>query len=279
MRFSLHGATLGHTNVAVDARVALDAGYDGIELYLPKLFRYLDVGYSAAELLDRLDHVDVTMLDVVMPIDARNPDIQRSLRRDCVRAARVAGELGCHTIQVVGIARYGDSDWWAHRKLLVSTLNDLADIAQEHDVKLAIEPVVFSTFHTLPRVLEVVHDVGTDRVGICLDTWHLWTTDTPVNEIADLDPALILAAQISDSGPMAAARWRDSDRSALPGEGILPLDVAIDAIMSTGYAGPWTLEMLSPRHWEWEPAALAHAMLERARPLVTAARDRHAMLA
>lgn len=276
MSYALHGATIPHSNVVSDLHVARHAGYKAVELHLPKLFRYLDAGYSPGELAEQLDDLDVTMLDVLLPIDSGQLHVQQQLRADCERAAAAAAQLRCPAIQVVGLARYGASDWPAHRRRLVASLSGLADIAIAYGVRLAVEPVVFSTWHDLDHVLDVVHEVGTDRVGLCLDTWHLWTTQTPLHEVAALDASLILAVQISDTGPMLGSQWADADRRELPGEGILPLDEVLDAILAAGYTGPLTLEMLSPRHQEWEPSDLALAMIHRARPIVAAARKRHA---
>ena len=47
-----------------------------------------------------------------------------------------------------------------------------------------------------------------------------------------------------------------------------PLGEAIEAVLATGYEGFWTCEMLSARHWEWDPEALATSMLDRMRVMI-----------
>jgi hypothetical protein len=38
--------------------------------------------------------------------------------------------------------------------------------------------------------------------------------------------------------------------------------------MATGYEGFWTCEMLSPRHWEWDPEVFAASMLDGLRVMI-----------
>lgn len=57
MLTSLHAGSIKHTNVATDVGTARAAGFDGVELQIPKLARYLDAGYSVGSLRDMLDFV------------------------------------------------------------------------------------------------------------------------------------------------------------------------------------------------------------------------------
>jgi sugar phosphate isomerase/epimerase len=268
MKFVLHAATIMHTNVATDVHVARACGYDGIELWIPKLARYLDAGFTTDDLREQLGPLRVTMLDTLMPIESADADVRRRLLDDAARMARVAAELGCPALQVVALDGFERSGSEQQRRTVVASLSELADVAGAHGVRLAVEPVVFSPFRSLSQALEAIDAVGADRVGLCLDTWHLWTSGTDWEEVAALDRELIVAVHLGDTAARAEAEWTDADRSALPGEGVLPLRAAVTAILTTGYDGPWAVEMKSERHWEWEPEALARAILERARQLM-----------
>ncbi len=270
MQLALHAATIMHTNVVTDVRIARSCGYDGIELWIPKLVRYLDAGFTTDDLRSELGPLPVTMLDTLMPIERDTPAVRRQLLADCERMAMVAAELGCPAIQVVALDTFTSDDWAAQRAALGESLGRLAEIASANGVRLAIEPVVFSRFRTIAQALELVDAVGIDRLGLCLDTWHLWTAGTAWEEVARLDRELIVAVHLGDTAARAGPAWQDEDRSALPGEGVLPLREAIQAVLATGYTGLWTVEMKSERHWEWEPEDLARAALERARSIMMA---------
>jgi sugar phosphate isomerase/epimerase len=131
-----------------------------------------------------------------------------------------------------------------------------------------LEPVTFTPLRTLPQALEVLDVAARENVGLCLDTFHLWTAGTSWDEVAALDPALIVVAHISDVTPRQGAEWRDADRDVLPGDGILPLQEGIQAIRATGYDDLWCVEMLGAYHWEWDPYVLAREVKHRADALL-----------
>lgn len=271
MDLALHAGCIMHTNLATDVRVARSAGYDGIELWIPKLIRYLDAGFSTADLRALLGPLRVTMLDTLQPVEDTTHATRAKLVSDTERMTRVAAALGCPALQVVALDRFETDDWPAQRDTLVDVLGQLAQIAHPEGIRLALEPVTFSRFRSLEQALEVIHAVGSERVGLCLDTWHLWTSGTPWEEVARLDPEVIVSVHMSDTNPRTGAGWRDADRTALPGDGILPLEEGVAAIRATGYDGPWSVEMLSEHHWEWDPDVLAAELLRRARSLLSGA--------
>jgi sugar phosphate isomerase/epimerase len=269
MEFALHAACIMHTNVVTDVRVAREAGYDGIELWIPKLTRYLDAGFTANELAEHLGPLKVTILDTIQPIENADPDTRARVLAEMKRIAQVAEALNCSVVQVVALDHFDSDAWCDQRSVLVAALSELAEIASVHGVRLALEPVIFSRFRSLAQAVDVIEEVGTGRVGLCLDTWHLWISDTPWQDVAALHPSMIACVHIGDTNPKSGANWRDEDRTALPGDGILPLNEAISAIRETGYDGVWSVEMLSERHWEWDPQVLADELLRKTRSLLS----------
>lgn len=268
MRYAYHGGTAQHVNLLTDIRAARDLGYDSIELWTPKVLRYLDAGYTVDDLAAELGDLPVPMLDVIIGIERLDPESVDQRRRDCVRLSEVAARIGCPTIEVVATEYFEQDDWPSQRKVVVESLRALSDITSPLGIKLAIEPLVFSPFNRLAQAYEVIDWLGTERVGLCLDTWHLWTSGETWDDVAAVDPALILSVQLSDTSPRSGPQWRDEVRTALPGDGILPLDDAVAAIAATGYRGHWCTEMLSARHYEWHPEDLGRVLLERLRHYV-----------
>jgi sugar phosphate isomerase/epimerase len=268
MLLGLHTGTIMHTNLMTDIRVAQETGYDAIEFYIPKLVRYLDAGYAPEELRPALGTLKLAMINSFLHIERQDPDARRELRKQCERICQVAHTLGCPTLQVVALNGLRGEPWPQIRSKVGQSLAELADIAAPFGVRLALEPVTFTPLRWLSQALEVLDVAGRGNIGLCLDTFHLWTAGTSWEEVAALDAALIAVAHISDAMPRQGNEWSDADRDVLPGDGILPLREGIEAIRATGYDELWCVEMLGSYHWEWDPFVLATEVKRRADTLL-----------
>ena len=268
MLLGLHTGSIMHTNLMTDIRVARETGYDAIEFYIPKLVRYLDAGYRAEDLQAVLGSLKLAMINSFLHIERQDPDARREMREQCERLCRVAQTLACPSLQVVALNGLQGEPWPDIRTKVGKSLAELADIAAPFGLKLALEPVTFTPLRSLPQALEVLDVAARDNVGLCLDTFHLWTGGTSWEEVAALDPTLIMVAHISDVMPRQGAEWSDADRDVLPGDGILPLREGIQAIRATGYDDLWCVEMMGAYHWEWDPFMLARELRQRADELL-----------
>ena len=268
MLLGLHTGSILYTNLMTDIRVVRETGYEAIELYLPKLLRYMDAGYEADQILAELGDVQVTMINSFLHIERQEPDFRRELGQKCERVCRLAQALGCPTLQVVALSGLEGQPWPEIRAKVGGSLTELADIAAPFGVRLALEPVTFAPLHSLSQALEVLNVADRANVGLCLDTFHLWTGGTPWDEVASLDAGLVCVAHLSDVTARKGSRWSDDDRDVLPGDGILPLREGIAAIRATGYDGVWCVEMMGAHHWEWDPFVLAHEAKQRADALL-----------
>lgn len=269
MLLGLHAGSIMHTNVVTDIRIAKEAGYDAIEIVIPKLERYLDAGYRAQDLLPHLGSLQPAMLNCLLHIERQEPGARHELRQHCQRLCATAQLLNCPTLQVVALDALQHEPWPEIRTKIGTSLAELADIAAPFGVRLALEPVSFAPLRTLARALEVLDVASRDNVGLCLDTFHLWTGGTPWDEVARLERSLIVVVHISDVTPRKGEQWSDTDRDVLPGDGILPLKEGIAAVRATGYDGLWSVELLGAHYWEWDPVVLAQELRRRTQSLLS----------
>ena len=217
------------------------AGFDGVELPIGRLGAFFGAGGTVAELLAVLDGMRVTMLDVLMPIEV--PGSLPGLVGECERWAALAAAVGCPAMQVVALDGFPTPGWPGQRAVMVTSLKALARVAQPHGVRLGLEPVCFSPFRSLEMANDVIDAVNPEACGLVLDTWHLWVTGTSWSEVAGLDRARIVTVQVGDCHPRAGSEWSDSDRTAYPGHGLVPVTNAVAAVSETGYQGFWSAEM------------------------------------
>lgn len=261
----MHSQIFLENTVYEDILLAKEAGFDGIEIYIPRLLHDLKEGTDIGLLNSVLGNMNVLMLDALLGIELMENYHGSEFIAHFERVCTLAVQLNCGAIQVVVLD--GLNYCRPHERILKikRSLSILADLAWSHRIRLAIEPVCFSAFRSLQDVLDVVASVGSDRVGMILDTWHLWISKVCPKEISALDPRLIMGAHLGDSKPRQGAVWSDDARGALPGKGIVPMGVFVDAIKDSGYSGWWTVEVHGRSHFkEMSARQLAYAMYQSA---------------
>ena len=264
MKLGLQTACIMQSNLMSDIRLAKQVGFEEMELQTSKIERFIDAGFTIEDVASALDGFPVTMVDALYPFEPDDPEKRRQLRENCEKFSSWAKAVNCKTLQAVALDGLKQYDWREQRRKLADALRELADIAAKYDVTLGVEPIVFAPFHSIAQALEVFDATERDNVKLCADTFHLWTDRTPWDEVAKLDPNLIACAHLSDTNIKTGEQWADADRTALPGDGVVPMKEAVDAIKATGFDGTWSVEMMSKIHWEWDPEVLAPELKKRA---------------
>ena len=264
-----------HTNIVTDLRIAREAGYDAIEMWAPKLDRYLEAGHRLEELVPALGSLFPSMISPFEAVESEDQRVRGEVLRRCESLCATAQVLQCPALQVILLDAVGISSWPEMRTRLTRSLAELADIALQFGVRLAVEPVSFypgddppKPLPSLAHTLEVIDAAGRDNVGLVVDLFHLWAGGNTWREVADLDPRQILGVHIGDGMVPEGVGWTENDRAALPGEGIAPLDEGVAAVRETGYDGVWSVEVFSPYLWERDPVLLAQEMKRCAESLL-----------
>ncbi len=260
------------TDILTSIRVAQSSGFEGVELQIDELERYLDSGRTCEDILAAAEGLRITMLDALLSVECSDPYFRLALAQRCDRLTQIAEQLDCPFIQVVPLDNYALINRAQMRRTLRESLDTLAAIVSSRNIRLALEVVCFSPFPTLGEAVEIVEEIRPDRIGLVLDTWHLWVSGVSWDDIADLDPSSIACVHLADSGPRTGKKWRDEDRAALPGQGIVPLGEAINAIRETGFNEVWTVEAFGDRFDGWEPETLARALFDSASHCLAEAR-------
>jgi sugar phosphate isomerase/epimerase len=271
---ALLGASIMHTNMVADLRIARETGYDGIEIWAPKLDRYLEAGHSLEELVPALGSLFPAMISPFEAVESDDPRVRREVRRRCESLCARAQVLHCPAVQVILLDDVGAS-WPEMRTRLTGSLAELADIALRFEVSLAVEPVSFypgddppKHLPSLAHTLEIVDAAGRDNVGLVIDLFHLWAGGNTWREVADLDAGQILGVHIGDGTEPRGPGWTENDRAALPGEGIAPLNEGVAAVRETGYDRVWSVEVFNPYLWERDPVQMAREMKRCAEALL-----------
>ncbi|KSU66155.1 sugar phosphate isomerase/epimerase family protein [Arthrobacter sp. NIO-1057] len=283
-KLSMNVTTSFYGNVATDIATAKSAGFGGIELQSPKLYRYLDAGYSVNTLPDMLDGLEVTGIGAVLDLE-RQGAAREEMLQEVQRMAEIATVVGAPILQMCT----GPVDWNVVKDFKAGKLTEsdtryrgtlglseaeaisvatnnvsaAASIAADHGLEIYLEPLAWSNINRCRQALEIIERCGQDNIGIALDTWHFWTVGDTLEEVAALPKELIKAAHISDGLDLDREHevpTQDVHRNVVIGGGAIPLQQWVDAIKSTGYDGWWVSEMFSDRANEHDFHKVASTM-------------------
>lgn len=257
MIVTIHGISTVHCNLITSIRIASQTGYDAMEIYTPKLMRYLDAGYSVDDLKEALDaqSMPVVCLNGVKDIERVDEEGREAMLAEIRRQCAIAEALKCPTIQIMPFCSLQGREWKEIRTLTAKNIAAIADIGKEHGVRFQIEPIAWSPVCSLGQSLELIDEAGRDNVAMVIDFWHLVMGGrTTPDEVARLDKSMIYGVHFGDAiMPEKGAQWVEEDlRCVLPGDGQMPLAEWIAAVKATGFDGVWSTELISPRHWEWD---------------------------
>lgn len=161
---------------------------------------------------------------------------------DMIRHIEIARRLGATVMRICAGGRGTRPESWAeHRALLVPMLTKACDAAQEAGITLAVENHLDLYAEELR---ELIDKVGSDRLGICLDTANTVRMFENPADVAALLAPWVRATHVKDvaalrGDPRSFAFWP----SVPLGEGSVDLPAVLDILDKAGYRGLLAIEM------------------------------------
>ncbi|MEV3906250.1 sugar phosphate isomerase/epimerase family protein [Streptomyces canus] len=186
---------------------------------------------------------------------AIDPDERAVALDDNRRAVDEAATLGTDTLVLVsGGLPAGSKDLHGARERIADALSVLGPYAEEHGVKLAIEPLhpMYASdrcvVSTLTQALDLAERFPAQQVGVTVDTYHIWWDDNAPAQIARAGAAgRIHTFQLAD--------WTTPlPEGVLNGRGQIG-DGAIDMrewqryVEAAGYTGAIEVELFNDALW------------------------------
>jgi 4-hydroxyphenylpyruvate dioxygenase len=153
-------------------------------------------------------------------------------------------------------------------KRAVSSVREVAGIAADHGVRLALE---FNSqaeqWNRLEPMRELVASAGHPGCGLLVDSYHLQRSGGHPRDLDDLAPAEIAYVQFSDVPRSGLVPGAATDRLP-PGQGAVPFREFFAAIRGRGYRGYASYEAPNPKAWARPAEDVATEALAAARGLL-----------
>ncbi len=153
----------------------------------------------------------------------------------CMDAVDVAVRIGAGIVVVhPGADIPYDEPREVRLKYAIEVLKQVAGIAGENGIKVAVEPMPLSEIgNTLEEIFTIIDGVNSPNIGINFDTNHLFPPET-IPDLIRRCRDLILSVHISDQD--------GQERHWLPFEGTLNWQQVLSALAEVGYYGPLIYE-------------------------------------
>ena len=225
----------------LDVQAARVAGI-GVRAIAPQLDEVLAFGVAESARAIRNAGLAVATL-THRAFGYATPAETEAARERLMRTIEIAGAIGAETVIMTTGGR-GTLDWTLAAARFGRAMVPCADAARAAGIKLGIEPTSHlyadvSIAHRLSDAMALARKAG---IGVMIDLFACWTD-------ADIDTA------IASAGPLTAlvqvSDYVYGDRGlpcrAVPGDGAIPLDRLIPAIVRAGFTGWFDLEIIGPR--------------------------------
>jgi sugar phosphate isomerase/epimerase len=140
----------------------------------------------------------------------------------------------------------------------------MADIAAEYGLVVSYEPLAWRTVWSVNQGLEVIAEAARPNVGLLVDGFHSFAGGDELEAIRGLDPEIITTFHVGDAEPRQGDEWVDDDRTAFPGDGIVPVRDIARAVLDTGYDGLVSDEVYPTLFSDWSAKRIAATLKSKA---------------
>lgn len=226
-----------------------DAGFTQIMLSARDLVGHPD-GLEAAVAAVRASGLRVTGFQVLRDFEGLSGhlhdykvDIAKSMLEMCHL-------LGCRLLLICSSTSVHAT---GETQALVKDLRKLAMLAIPKNIRIAYEALSWGrTINEFPQAWDIISQADMPNLGLGFDSFHMFATNTPLDEIELLDPEKIFLVQLADFMWTEIKSVEERIATArhfrvFPGEGVHSeaLAALVTRLHSLGYRGDYSFEVFN----------------------------------
>jgi len=259
MKIALNGATTMHADLETDIKAASEAGFELIEIWAAKLREFLKTR-TVADLKNLLveNNLEAYSINSIEHITFRSAEDYEKIKAETEELSSTAGAIDCPYVVVVPGKLPVEATKDEIIEESVRVLNELADIAEKHNVGLAFEFLgqTDCSVQTLDLCNEIVEKVDRPNIGNVIDTFHFYAGNSTFEAIDAMKPEKLFIFHINDAENLPKESLTDAHR-LYPGTGILPIREIKAHFDKIGYDRMVSIEIFRPEYWNEDPFEVA----------------------
>ncbi|QDU96171.1 sugar phosphate isomerase/epimerase family protein [Lignipirellula cremea] len=245
-------------------RLAAEAGFTGVELWLNDVYEYIGRGGEVRDVEQALaDYGLMVPCMIAMRQWGEASELEYPLMlEEAKRRMELAARLGSPYLVATPPREACPLDQLAER------YGRLLAIGRQVGVKPTFEYISFFHSARSPNdAWQVVQQVGDPDATLILDSFHNWNSLSTLDDLHPIPIERISHYHINDAHPaIPAGEQTDPDR-VMPGDGPIDLAAEIALLQEKGYAKTISLELFNRELWEQPPAEVLQTCMTRLRKL------------
>jgi 2-keto-myo-inositol isomerase len=248
LRIAYAGASAPTVPLEDELGMVAAAGYDAVEIWLPKLWPDLQRhGPEALAGLVKQRRLAVVALTPIADVTFRDTAGFERVAGEVHGAAQLARGLGASWVVVQPGERPDGADERDALREGRETLERLCRASERYDVGLALMPLGYrwASLRTVRQALAVVEAVGRRSLGWVLDTFHFHLSGSSLDDLRDSRPRSLALVRLGDAPAGEREELRDHHRLP-PGNGVVPLREIIGVLRLMGADPPAVVEARIP---------------------------------
>jgi 2-keto-myo-inositol isomerase len=266
MKLCMHQTTSAEAGYRRSLEGYAKAGIRYVEIIPPQLDEFVRrEGMPAAKRL--LSDLGLTAVSSggVRGLAEPNPNRPKALEDLKARVAMIA-ELGVDRM----VCPCGPTEKFVldDYKRAQDNLREAGEIVKPYRVVAMLEFMRGSTFAgTLPTALTLTRDTAHPNVKPMFDCYHFWAGLSKFEDLVMIRPEEIHHVHFQDV-PRLPRELLDNATRDIPGDGVSPLVLILQALQRKGYHGPLSVELFYPHLQKGDPYEVATMIRRKAEPVM-----------
>jgi sugar phosphate isomerase/epimerase len=201
------------------------------------------------KLLDELKTKNLKLGAAGLPVDFRKDEQTFSEGLNNLPAsARVLEAVGVTRVSTWILPLSNDLTYLQNFRTHACRLRACAEVLRDHGQRLGIEYVAAKTLwrssrhpfvHTLSEIRELMVAIGTDNLGVQLDSFHWFNAEETEADLLTLRNQDVVTVDLNDApAGVPLDKLMDGSRELPAATGVIPVKAFLGALLKIGYTGP-----------------------------------------
>ena len=227
--------------------LATEYGFEGIDPDAEYFSQLSDD--QLKKLLDDLKAKNLKLGAAGLPVDFRKDEqtFSEGLKK-LPAVAKVLEAAGVPRVSTWILPFSDDLSYLQNFRQHACRLRACAEVLRDHGQRLGLEYVAPKTLwrssrhpfiHTMSETKELLVAIGTDNLGIQLDSWHWFNAEDTEADLLTLRSQDVVTVDLNDApAGIPLDKLIDSSRELPAATGVIPVKTLLGALLKIGYDGP-----------------------------------------